>query len=428
MGILEIMDKESNKSDNDKPVAKISSADPAPKKPNVFVQNLKTKTNGTSVHKKQLPWVFLLLIASVSAGFVGGYFGGNQSNNNSNSNQQVSQQIINSESELITKIAKDVGQSVVSIDVTSQATRQSYFSGAQSYTQQSAGTGVIVSADGVIITNRHVIPAGTTKVSVTLSDGTTLDDVEVIGRTNDSDSLDVAFLKVKDKKGKDLKPAKLGDSSKVQVGDKVVAIGNALGQFQNTVTSGIISGYGRSVEAGDATSSETLQNLFQTDASINQGNSGGPLVNVNSEVIGINTAVAGDGAENIGFAIPINDIQGLVNSVLKEGKLLRPYLGVRYVNLTDDYAYQYNLDTKRGAYIAPATDGGDSIVKGSPAEKAGLQEKDIIVKVNDQAIDENNSLISVLGRHSVGDKVTLTVIRDGQEKKIDVTLETAPQN
>jgi len=380
------------------------------------------------IDKKYLPLIILIILASTASGFVGGYFGSTQENNNQQSSQQANKEIIDNESDLITQIAKEVGESVVSVDVTSQATRQSLFGGPQSFTQESAGTGVIVNEDGVIITNRHVIPRGLSSVSVTLSDGTTLEDVEVIGRTNDSDTLDIAFLKVKDKKGKTLKAAKLGDSSKMEVGDKVVAIGNALGQFQNTVTSGIISGYGRSVEAGDETSTETLQNLFQTDASINQGNSGGPLVNTNGEVIGINTAVAGGGAENIGFAIPINDIQGLINSVLREGKLLRPYLGVRYVTLNDDYAYLYNLDTKRGAYIAPSERGQASILKGSPAEKAGLKEKDIIVKVNDQTIDEKNSLVSVLGRYPAGEKVTLTIIRGGQEQKIDVTLEAAPES
>src|SRR5206468_3856028 len=181
-----------------------------------------------------------------------------------------------------------------------------------------------------------VVPSGTTQVSVTLSDGTELKNVTVIGRTGDSDNLDVAFLKVNDAQGHKLVPAPIGDSSQVQVGDDVVAIGNALGQFQNTVTSGIISGYGRSVQAGDSSGSgnsgENLDNLFQTDAAINEGNSGGPLVNLNGQVIGINTAVAGN-AQNIGFAIPINDVKGLVKQVLANGKFERPYLGVQYVPL-----------------------------------------------------------------------------------------------
>ncbi|HET7629758.1 MAG TPA: trypsin-like peptidase domain-containing protein, partial [Candidatus Saccharimonadales bacterium] len=298
--------------------------------------------------------------------------------------------------------------------------QNSFFGFSQPVEEQSAGTGIIISDDGYVMTNRHVVPQGTTTVSVTLSDGTELNNVEVVGRTSDNDSLDIAFLKIKDKKGKTLVPAKMGDSGKVQVGDKVVAIGNALGQFQNTVTSGIISGFGRSVEAGDETGSETLQNLFQTDAAINRGNSGGPLVNLSGEVIGINTAVAGGSSENIGFAIPISDTQGLIKSVLEKGKLLRPYLGVRYVSLTDDYAYQFNLDVKRGAYIVPSRNGQPSILPGSPAEKAGLQEKDIITKVDGVNVDENHSLTSLAGRKSVGDEVTLTIIRGDKEMTVKV--------
>jgi serine protease Do len=142
------------------------------------------------------------------------------------------------------------------------------------------------------------------------------------------------------------------------------------------------------------------------------------------EVVAINTAVAGN-AENIGFAIPINDAQGLIKSVLKSGKLERPYLGVRYVTLTDDYAYQYNLDIKRGAYLAPSQ-GQSAVITGSPADKAGLKEKDIITKVNNESIDEKNSLISLLGRSGVGDKITLTIVRDGKEMTVDVALEAAP--
>ncbi len=372
------------------------------------------------------PLIILLIIISISAGFLGGWMNSHGQGLNS-LNTKAQQQVVLKESQLISEIAKQSGPSVVSIEVTSQSNQTDLFGFSQPVQQQAAGTGFIISDNGIVITNRHVVPQGVTNVDVTLSDGTKLTDVEVIGRTASSDSLDIAFLKIKDAKGKKLQPLPLGDSSKVQVGDKVIAIGNALGQFQNTVTSGIISGHGRSVEAGDAgsTSTETLQDLFQTDAAINQGNSGGPLLDINGQAIAINTAVAGGGAENIGFAIPINDVKGLIKSVLEKGKLLRPYLGVRYVSLTDDYAFQYNLNTKRGAYIVPSQD-GNSIIKDSPASKAGLKEKDIIVKVDNTTIDENNSLTSVLGRYSVGDKVTLTVIRDGKQQKIGVTLEAAP--
>lgn len=382
------------------------------------------------VSKPTIVTVVFMLLVSISTGFLGGWLGSeSHSANLNNPSTAARQQIISSESQLISEIAKNVGPSVVSVNVVSEAITNSFFGfGGGSTEQQSAGTGVIISAD-VIVTNRHVVPKGITKVSVTLSDGTELTDVEVLGRTNENDSLDVAFLKVKDKKGKDLKPAALGDSAKMEVGAKVVAIGNALGQFQNTVTAGIVSGYGRSVTAGDASggSSETLQNLFQTDAAINEGNSGGPLVNISGEVIGINTAVAGQGAENVGFAIPINDISGLIKGVLATGKLERPYLGVRYVSLTDDYAFEFNLPVKRGAYVVPkGRNAASSILPGSPAEKTGLKEKDIIVKINDTLLDEKNSLTSTLGKLPVGDTAKLTVLRDGKEQVIEVKLEAVP--
>lgn len=398
--------------------------------------NLKSRLSGiwpANVAAKQrlLMPVFLVILAG-AAGFGGGWLASKNvdSISSTSATTQAKQQIVLNESNLISETAKNVGPSVVSVDTTSQSPVQSLFGfGGGAQQQEGAGTGVILTADGIVITNRHVVPSGTTTVSITLSDGTKLDSVDVLGRTSDSDPLDVAFLKIKDTKGKKLTPVVIGDSSKVQVGDKVIAIGNALGQFQNTVTSGIISGYGRSVQAGDgsglSSTAESLQNLFQTDAAINPGNSGGPLVNVNGEMIGINTAVAD--AQNIGFAIPINDVKGLITSVEKNGKLERPYLGVRYVALTDDIAYFYNLDVKRGAYIAPSQDGSSAIVAGSPAEKAGLKEKDIITKVDNTAIDETNSLTSLLGQHNVGDTVTLTINRGGKEQTIKVTLAASPQ-
>jgi serine protease Do len=379
--------------------------------------------------KSHLANKILMLIVAVVAGFGGGYYG-SHGNGYGNTSTATKQQIISNESQLVNSIAKNSGASVVSVNVSTQTTSVGFFGLSQPQTQEGAGTGIILSKSGLIVTNRHVVPTGTTSVSVTLSDGTKFDDVKVLGRTSNNDSLDIAFLQIKELKGKTLIPAVLADSSKVQTGDKVVAIGNALGQFQNTVTTGIISGYGRSLQAGDQTGSpasvETLQNLFQTDAAINPGNSGGPLVNVNGEVIGINVAVAD--AQNIGFAIPVNDVKGLIAGVEKTGKLERTYLGVRYISLTDDYAYTYNLDVKRGAYITPGSAGQPSILSGSPAEKAGLKEKDIIISINGTKIDENNSVVSILGKFSVGTKVSLTINRDGKEIKLDATLEAAPQS
>jgi len=369
------------------------------------------------------------VIAVLSLGFLGGWLGAESKQQQDNTSQaSQAKQVILSESQLISDIAKKAGPSVVSIDVTTKSNQTDFLSyRRQPIQQRSAGTGFIISSDGVVVTNRHVIPKGATSISITLADGTELSNVELIGRTNDSDPLDVAFLKIKDKKGKTLKALKLGDSSKMQVGFKVVAIGNALGQFQNTVTEGIISGYGRSVQASDASTStsETLEDLFQTDAAINPGNSGGPLVNTEGEVVGINTAIAGD-AQNIGFAIPINNVMGLINSVLKQGKLLRPYLGVRYISLTDDVAAQLNLSIKRGAYIVTGSTEAPAIIADSPAQKAGLREKDIITKVNNTNVDEVHSLTSVLGKFSVGDRVTLTIVRDSKTMTVKATLAAAP--
>lgn len=381
--------------------------------------------------------VAFLLIVAVSSGFLGGWLGAKSRDDNSTStNIQKQQVVLKSQGQLISSIAQNVGQSVVSVNVTGTAAASQnglgalFGGGSQSSVQQSAGTGIIISADGLIMTNRHVVPAGTTSVSVTLSDGTQYNSVQLIGRTSQNDSLDIAFLKIQDTKGKKLVPATIGDSSKVQVGDTVVAIGNALGQFQNTVTTGIISGYGRSIQASDSTgsSSENLEDLFQTDAAINEGNSGGPLVNLNGEVIGMNTATAGDGAQNIGFAIPINDVSGLIKSVQNTGKLQQPYLGVAYITLTDDIAQQLNLKANRGAYVAPPQVSGNQqpVVAGSPAEKAGLKEGDIITAVNGRAIDQNNSLTSLLDQHTPGDSVTLTVNRNGSTVTLNATLGVFP--
>lgn len=400
------------------------------KEVNSNFQPLKPVKSSKRSNDKQAGWAktaFLILVAG-AAGFGGGYLGSQSdiTSGSSFNSTETRQQIVSSEGELISEITKKVGPSVVSISVTTEELSQSFF-GPQRYQQKGSGTGVIISDDGIVITNRHVVDNGVADVNVTLSDGTILDDVEIIGKTNASDPLDIAFLKIKDTKGKKLTVASIGDSGKMEVGDRVIAIGNALGQFENTVTSGIISGYGRDLAAVDGTTTENLQNLFQTDAAINPGNSGGPLMNLNGEVIGINVAVAD--AQNIGFAIPINDVKGLIASVEKNGKLERPYLGVRYISLTDDVAYYYNLDVKRGAYIAPSERGsGQSIIKNSPADKAGLKEKDIITSINDIAIDDKNSLVSVLGRFSVGDKVKLKIVRDGNDMSIEVRLEAAPEN
>jgi serine protease Do len=307
--------------------------------------------------------------------------------------------------------------------MTSTEVQQDFFGNGREFESRSAGTGFVISEDGIIITNRHVIPEGTTGVTVTFSNGQEAE-ADVIGRTNQSDPLDVGFLKLKDPDAFEFSVATLGDSDAVQVGDRAIAIGNALGEFQNTVTSGIISGFGRDIEAFDGGGVETLQNLFQTDAAINSGNSGGPLVNSASEVIGINVATAS--AENISFAIPINDAKGLIAIVLERGKLERPYLGVRYVPLDEDVARQLGLDVTEGAYIPIDNAQRPAILPDSPAAKAGLQQEDVIIAIDGEKLTEDKGLVSILGSRRVDDTVELTILRDNEEIQVSVTLEAAP--
>lgn len=359
--------------------------------------------------------IFVLLIAAggMSATFLIG-----KSSNAQNNIEEVRQTVVQ-EGEAIADVAQKVGPSVVSIVTEQQATLRSSLYGTRTRTSQAAGTGVIIDANGLVLTNKHVVAEGTSAVSVVTSDGVRYSEVQIIGR----DPLnDLAILKVSNPSN--FKPVTLGDSDKVRTGQKVIAIGNALGQFQNTVTSGIISGIGRPINASDERggSSEQLTNLFQTDAAINSGNSGGPLLNFNGEMIGINTAVAAD-AQNIGFSIPVNEAKGIIASVKTTGKLVRPYIGVQYVMLDPESAKELGLTVQKGAYIS--NDAG-SVVAGSPAEKGGVRPGDIITAVNSVELNEASSLVSVVGRFKVGDIVELSILRDGKTIKAKVTLAEAP--
>ena len=313
-------------------------------------------------------------------------------------------------------VAKKVSPSVVS--VTSQSTGFSFFGRTQ--TTKGAGTGIIASSDGLIITNNHVIE-GAQNLTVFTSDGKEYKDAQVVARDPQND---LAFLRVK---ASGLRAAEFGDSSQVKVGTQVIAIGNALGQYQNTVTEGIISGLGRPVTAGDESGGnvETLQNLFQTDAAINPGNSGGPLVDLTGKVIGINTAVAGN-AQGIGFAIPINQAKGELASVKADGKIVKPYLGVRYIPVTKEFAAANKLPVNNGAYVS-GDEQNPAVVDGSPAAKAGLKDGDIITKLDNQTLDENHSLSTVVAQKKVGDTLKVTYLRDGKSQTTDIKLEEAPQ-
>ncbi len=314
--------------------------------------------------------------------------------------------------EVITSIAENVSPSVVSI--VTNVTTQTIFGAAQ---REAAGTGIIVSKDGYVLTNKHVV-SGADRVEVILSNGTSYTNVTVVG----SDPLnDIAFLKINGVN--DLSPAELGDSATTRVGQEVVAIGNSLGQFQTTVTSGIISGKDRPITAGSEGTGETesLTGLLQTDAAINPGNSGGPLLNRSGQVIGVNTAVAAN-AQGIGFAIPINATKGALKQVLAGKGVERSYLGLRYVTLTPDVAKQYDVSVTQGAYIVGA-EGRPGVLPGSPADKAGLREKDIIKKVNSMMVGPQGGLSSLIGEYAPGDTVSLLVLRDGRELTLKATLE-----
>lgn len=323
------------------------------------------------------------------------------------------EKIVLQEGEVVSEVAARVSPSVVSIVIAGEQ-RISPFT---SVPQEGAGTGIVVSKDGYVLTNSHVVPQNVTDIQVMMSDETVYTDVRVIGR----DPLnDIAFLKISDVN--DLEPAIFGDSSQVEVGQKVVAIGNALGQYQTSVTSGIISAVGRPLvaSAGDGGEAESLENLFQTDAAINPGNSGGPLVSLKGEVIGINTAVAAS-AEGIGFAIPINDAKGLLKNVIKNGRAERAYLGVRYTTITPSLATEEKLPVKQGAYIDVSE--GAAVIEGTPAAKAGLRDGDIVTQLNGTKLDRRNPLASLLALYTVGDTVDITVLRNGKEQVLKATLE-----
>lgn len=278
----------------------------------------------------------------------------------------------------------------------------------------SSGTGFIVSSDGMVLTNKHVVADTEAEYTVFLNDGARKP-AKVIAR----DPLqDLAVLNIE---GKNLPAMKMGDSSKIKIGQSVIAIGNAL-EFRNTVSVGVISGLRRSVAAlGGAGDSEVLQELVQTDAAINPGNSGGPLLNLNGEVVAINTAMA-RGAENIGFAIPIDKAKKAMESVKQHGRVVYPFLGVRYTVITKELAETQKLSRNSGVLVV-GPEGASAVIPGSPAEKAGIKERDIIVSINGSALDEEHSLASVIQERTIGDEVVLKIVRDGKEFEVKAKLE-----
>ncbi|PIV14222.1 hypothetical protein COS44_00100, partial [bacterium (Candidatus Gribaldobacteria) CG03_land_8_20_14_0_80_36_40] len=216
---------------------------------------------------------------------------------------------------------------------------------------------------------------------------------------------------------------KLGDSSNLQIGQTVIAIGNALGEFRNTISVGVISGLGRTITASGEGIIETLEDVIQTDAAINRGNSGGPLLNLKGEVIGINVAMAQE-AQNIGFSIPINKAKRDIEQIKTLGKIVYPFLGVRYILITEEIQEEKNLPVDYGALVVRGENPGEvAIIPGSAAEKAGLKEGDIILELEGEKITLQNSLAKIIQKYNPGDKVVLKILRDEKEKTIEAVLE-----
>jgi serine protease Do len=285
--------------------------------------------------------------------------------------------------------------------------------------QVGGGSGFIISSDGLILTNKHVVSNTSASYSVLTNDGHTYP-AKVLARDTNQD---LAIVKI-DATG--LPTVTLGDSDSLQLGQTAIAIGNALGQFSNTVSVGVVSGLGRTVTASapDTGANETIQGVIQTDAAINPGNSGGPLLDLKGEVIGIDTAVASD-AQNIGFAIPINETKSVINSVKSTGNIQTPYLGVRYLDVTPAIAAKQNLAITYGAFVDGGTQ-STAIVADSPAARAGIHANDIIESVNGQKLDSTHDLGNIINEHTVGDVLTLIVNRAGKEMTLQVTLAERP--
>jgi len=301
------------------------------------------------------------------------------------------------------------------------------------------GTGFIIQVDGLALTNKHVVADTGADYSALTKDGKEYD-VEVISRDTVNDLAVIQLHeKTEDKKDrktgekkdfgdkpKDMPIVVIGDSTKLKVGQNVLAIGNARGEYENSVTAGIISAIGREIQASDMSGGgqESLSGLIQTDAAINFGNSGGPLVNLGGEVIGINTAIDSQ-ATGIGFAIPVNQIKSVIESVKKFGRIVRPVLGVTHTLLNKEKAKELKLNgIENGALII-----GDrakkefGVLPDSPAEKAGLKLDDVIIEVDGEKITEENTLQSMVQKHVPEDKLKLKVWRDGKTFEVTVTLD-----
>jgi serine protease Do len=412
--------------------------------------NTDKKNQNNKRQNKILLIILGVILISAVGGFFGAYLNQNffQKNNADQLNKIRKDLIANKQAQLdneyysikeedglVTAIVEDNSPAVVSIIITKDVPKldsffndpffeQFYFGPRNTEPETETrkiggGTGFIVDSSGYIITNKHVVDDDKANYTVMLNDGTDYE-AEILAR---DDLLDVAILKIEEK---DLPTVSLGNSDNLKIGQTVIAIGNSLGEFSNTVSKGIVSGLKRQVEAGNSLGqTEVLDEVIQTDAAINPGNSGGPLFDLTGKVIGINVAMA-SGAENIGFTIPINQVKDIYQSVKETGKIVRPYLGIRYIVINDKIQEMNGLLVNYGALILRGNQRGDlAIIPGSPADKAGLKEYDIILEIDGEKIDQESSLAKIIRKKKVGDKVELKVLSKGEEKQVEITLEAA---
>jgi S1-C subfamily serine protease len=324
---------------------------------------------------------------------------------------------IDEESAITGAVAK-TGPAVVTIHVS--GTTASDITGDQII--EGVGSGIIYNAAGWILTNRHVVSGQNTQLQIELTDGRQFD-----GTVYGIDTLtDLAIVKIE---GTDLPVASIGDSSTLKPGQLAIAIGSPLGEFENSVTSGVVSALGRDIEVTDEQTGQPrpLRNLIQTDAAINPGNSGGALLDSEGNVIGVNTAVARS-AQGIGFAIPINIAKPILRQALAGQKLARPWIGIYYEVITPTLAKEEDLPIDYGAWVSRGGTAGNepAVLPDSPADKAGLKNGDIITSAEGRRIDTGHALDDILIEYEPGDKVTLEVLRDGRTFQVDVTLGTRP--
>lgn len=401
-----------------------------------MIQLLK-KMNNSEKQLKSLPIKKILIGSALLIIFIASIFGGAISDRlfgykildrffpRGELTPQITRQRVLVEESVVIEVAERVSPSVVTVRIAKERTFFDPFEvelgpfgfnfpdEQKETVEQDIGSGFIISTDGLIVTNKHVVSDTEASYKIITKDDKTYD-VKNIYRDPIND---LAILKIE---ASGLRPVEMGDSDKLKVGQFVVAIGTALGEFRHTVTTGVISGLGRGITAGSPFEGyvERLDNVIQTDAAINPGNSGGPLLNSAGQVIGVNVAVVAQG-ENIGFAIPINVVKDAIDNFNKTGRFARPFLGVRYRMINQDLALLNEVP--QGAYIV-------DIVSGSPADKAGVKEGDIITKFEGQPIqEEEGGLAKLINAKKIGDRITLTVWRGGKEIELEARLEEVSQ-